>query len=82
MSSTLDSVVHHPAIGVLFDILVVMVFAGLLAHHDIDKTLFAAVVGPLVGARVVGARKGGGGSAALALLIAGGCLLLGKDHRV
>ena len=70
----------HHTLGVVFDVLVVVVFAGLLAHHDIDKTLFAAVVGPLVGARVVNARKGGGGSAALALLFAIGALIL-HDRR-
>lgn len=71
---------ENPAFGVFFDVLVIVVFGGLLAHHDIDKTLFAAVVGPLVGARVVNARKGGGGSAALALLLAVGALIL-NEHR-
>ena len=69
------------AFGVLFDILVIVVFACLLAHHDIDRTLFAAVVGPLVGARVVNARKGGGGSAALAILFAIGAFVLHERHH-
>lgn len=72
---------ESPGFGVLFDVMVILTFAGLLAHHDIDRTLFAAVVGPLVGARVVNARKGGGGSAALAILFAIGAFVLHERHH-
>ncbi len=63
---------HHDLHGAMLDIVVIVSLTVLTAMHVASLTIFLAVTGPIVGARLAAARafKGGGpGGGTLALLL-------------
>lgn len=71
--------------GLVFDVVIIASVTLAVIFGGFDRSLYLAVVGPLVGARVlamrVGNPPGSGGSAAIALILAVGALLFHHRHE-